>query len=101
MRNDDSLVEKKKSRKINKKKLKRKAAADEVIFIFEQTLKDRKTTQILNEIKRNNPRSSVDKKSIERIMTGNSKVFSSELNEERYDYYKCLREEVYKFHKNT
>ena len=45
-----------------------------------------------------NPQSGIDKKQVEVISTGNSKVFESELLAERYKYYLELREKVYAFH---
>ena len=46
-----------------------------------------------------NPHSGIDKKRVEVISTGNSKVFESELSPERYKYYLELREKVYAFKK--
>jgi hypothetical protein len=44
-----------------------------------------------------NSQSGVDKKKVEVISTGNSKVFETELVPERYKYYLELREKVYAF----
>ena len=97
--NDNKSIEFKKMRKIRKKRQKRKASAEEVIYIFEQTLKGKKSIQIYNEIKRNNTKSSIEKKNVEIIMTGNCKIFPNELSELRYGHYSYLREEVYKYNK--
>ena len=45
-----------------------------------------------------NHESGVDKKKVEVIATGNSKLFEKELPTERYQYYLELREKVYEFH---
>jgi hypothetical protein len=45
------------------------------------------------------PESGVDKKKVEVIATGNSKIYESELDPEKYNYYLELREKVYAFHK--
>jgi hypothetical protein len=52
-----------------------------------------------NTIIQQTPQSGVDKKKVEVISTGNSKVFEKELSTERYKYYLELREKVYEFHK--
>ena len=59
-----------------------------------------KTIKIFNTIIQNNPNSLVLKKNVENIYTGNTKVYETELNEERYKYYLELREKVYNFHKS-
>jgi hypothetical protein len=43
--------------------------------------------------------SAVDKKKTESVATGNCKVYPSELSNEKYDYYKSLREKIYEFNK--
>ena len=94
-------IQKKKIRKEGKKKDKRHATAEEVIYIFEKILEGWKTIKIYNTIIQNNPKSLLLKKNVENISTGNSKVYESELTEEKYKYYIELREKVYQFHKNN
>lgn len=86
-----------KKRKGIKKIEKRNTTANEVIFIFEKVLEDWKTIKIYNTIIQNNPRSSILKKNVENISTGNCKVYENELEKDRYDYYLNLREKVYKY----
>ena len=90
----------KKIRKESKRKDKRHATAEEVIYIFEKVLEGWKTIKIFNTIIQNNRNSLVLKKNVENICTGNTKVYESELNEERYKYYLELREKVYDLHKS-
>ena len=91
---------KKKERRELKKKDRRNATCEEVIYIFEKILEGWKTIKIYNTIIQTNPNSIVTKKNVENISTGNSKVFISELTEDRYKYYEELRVKVYEFHKN-
>ena len=63
----------------------------------EEVLEDWKTIRIFNTIVQNNPDSAIDKKTVERIATGNSKVYQSELSPERFQYYQELREKVYQY----
>lgn len=93
-------LEKKKIRRESKRKDKRHATQEEVIYIFEKILEGWKTIKIFNTIIQNNPNSLVLKKNIENISTGNVKVYQNELSEDRYKYYLNLREKVYDFHKN-
>ena len=97
--NDSKYIEIKKRKEL-KKKDRRNASGNEVIFIFEKILEGWKTIRIYNTIIQNNPNSSVEKKNVENISTGNSKVYESELCPEKYKYYLELREKVYEFHKN-
>jgi hypothetical protein len=76
---------------------KRSTHPEEVIFIFEKVLEDWKTIRIYNTIIQNNPDSHIDKKTVERIATANSKVYQSELSKERFTYYQELREKVYQY----
>ena len=92
-------IQQKTERREVKKKDRRGANAEEVIYIFEKILEGWKTIRIYNTIIQNNPSSSVDKKNVENISTGNSKVYTSELSNERYEYYNNLREKVYNYHK--
>lgn len=98
--NNTKYIEIKKKRKELKKTDKRHANAEEVIFIFEKILEGWKTIKIYNTIIQNNPNSLVNKKNVENISTGNSKVYESELCTEKYKYYLELRQKVYDFHKN-
>ena len=92
-------IQQKSDRREVKKKDRRGATAEEVIYIFEKILEDWKTIRIYNTIIQNNPASTVDKKNVENISTGNSKVYTSELSTERFEYYNSLREKVYNSHK--
>ena len=80
---------------------KRSVTGEEVIFIFEKILEGWKTIRIFNTIIQSNPNSSVDKKKVETIATGNCKVYPSELSEDKYNYYLLLREKVYSFHEKA
>jgi hypothetical protein len=95
----EKFIQMKKERREKKRTDKRSITGEEVIFIFEKVLEGWKTIRIYNTIIQNNPKSFVDKKQTETIATGNCKVYPSELSNERYEYYKSLREKVYKFHK--
>ncbi len=95
----DQYIIKKKERREIKKKDKRNATAEEVIYIFEKILEGWKTIRIYNTIIQTNPQSLILKKNVEQISTGNSKVYETELPHERYIYYLDLREKVYQFHK--
>jgi hypothetical protein len=100
IKDKETYIEKKKARREIKKKNRRGATAEEVIYIFEKILEQWKTIKIYNTIIQNNPKSEVSKKNVENISTGNSKVYENELNAERFKYYNELREKVYEFHKN-
>jgi hypothetical protein len=89
----------KKDRREKKRTTKRGITGEEVIFIFEKILEGWKTIRIYNTMIQQNPQSGIDKKKVEVISTGNSKVFEKELTLERYKYYLDLREKVYEFHK--
>jgi hypothetical protein len=90
----------KQKRREEKRKIKRTASADEVIYIFEKILQGWKTIRIYNTIIQTNHSSQITKKNVENISTGNCKVYESELTEERFKYYIELREKVYNFHKS-
>ena len=92
-------IQQKSERREVKKKDRRGATAEEVIYIFEKILEGWKTIRIYNTVIQNNPASTVDKKNVENISTGNSKVYISELSTERFEYYNALREKVYNYHK--
>lgn len=99
--NNEKYIQIKKERRQKKKTLKRNATAEEVIYIFEKILEGWKTIRIYNTIIQNNPKSEVSKKNVENISTGNSKVYQTELSEEKYKYYNELRNKVYELHKST
>ncbi len=88
---------KKLERRATKRMKKRDVTADEVIFIFEKVLDNWKTIRIYNTIIQNDPSSGVVKSVVEKISTGNCKVYLNELSKERYDYYLKLREQVYEY----
>jgi len=94
MENQD-YIKIKKERREKKRTTKRLATAEEVIFIFEKVLENWKTIKIYNTIIQTNPNSSINKKTVENISTGNCKIYESELSKEKYDYYLSLREKVY------
>jgi len=96
--NKANYILEKQERREKKRTLKRKANADEVIFIFEKVLEGWKTIRIYNTIIQQTPGSAIDKKWVEKIATGNSKLYESELTKEKYIYYLELREKVYIFH---
>ena len=93
--NKEVYIEIKKARREIKKKNRRGATAEEVIYIFEKVLEGWKTIRIYNTVIQINPKSEVSKKNVENISTGNSKVYENELDHERYKYYTELREKVY------
>jgi hypothetical protein len=92
-------IQAKKQRREKKRCEKRSITGEEVIFIFEKILEGWKTIKIYNTIIQNNPNSNIDKKITEKISTGNCKVYENELSKERYEYYLCLREKIYIYHK--
>lgn len=85
----------KQKRRDIKKTEKRKANANEVIYIFEKILEGWKTIRIYNTIIQENPNSNIFKKNVEQISTGNCKINEIELTKERYLYYTELRKQVY------
>jgi hypothetical protein len=91
----------KKERREKKRSTKRGITGEEVIFIFEKILAGWKTIRIYNTMIQQTPDSGVDKKKVEVIATGNSKIYESELDPEKYKYYLELREKVYAFHKSS
>ena len=98
-KNKECFLIVKKERREKKRTAKRGITGDEVIFIFEKILEGWKTIKIYNTMIQQNPQSGVDKKKVEVISTGNSKVYETELTSDRYKYYIFLREKVYAFHK--
>jgi len=99
--NKSDYIDVKKNRREIKRSTKRTATPEEVIFIFEKILEGWKTIKIFNNIIQNNPNSLLDKKKVEKIATGNCKIFENELSKEKYTYYVNLREKVYDYHKST
>jgi hypothetical protein len=98
--NNEKYIQIKKERRQKKKTLKRSASAEEVIYIFEKILEGWKTIRIYNTIIQTNPKSEISKKNVENISTGNSKVYETELSEEKFKYYNELRNKVYELHKS-
>ena len=96
----EDFIQMKQERREKKRIGKRSTHPEEVIFIFEKVLEDWKTIRIYNTLVQNNPDSQIDKKTVERIATGNSKVYASELQKERFLYYQELREKVYQHIEN-
>jgi len=96
--NKSDYIDVKKNRREIKRSTKRTATPEEVIFIFEKILEGWKTIKIFNNIIQNNPNSLLDKKKVEKIATGNCKIFENELSKEKYTYYVNLREKVYHYH---
>jgi hypothetical protein len=94
----EDYVKIKQERREKKRIVKRSTDPEEVIFIFEKVLEGWPTIRIYNTIIQNNPDSAIDKKKVEQIATGNSKVYESEMTKERYAYYQELREKVYSLH---
>ena len=94
---DNPYYQAKQKRRKEKRQTKRKANGDEVLMIFRMVLDDKKSSQIINEIKRQNPNTPVEKKHVERIMTGNCKVNQDELSSESFQEYIDLRQQVYEY----
>lgn len=95
-----NYINEKKLRREVKKKDRRHATPEEVIFIFEKILEGWKTIRIYNTIIQTNPKSNVQKKHVENISTGNCKIYQNEVDEEKYYNYQLLREKVYQYHIN-
>jgi hypothetical protein len=91
----------KKERRETKRCEKRSITGEEVIFIFEKFIEGWTTIRIYNTIIQNDKNSSVDKKKVETIVSGNCKVYENELSSEKYKQYLELREKVYEIHKNN
>ena len=94
----EDYVKMKQIRREKKRIVKRSTNPEDVIFIFEKVLEGCPTIRIYNTIVQNNPESGIDKKKVEQIATGNSKVYESEMTKERFLYYQELRERVYAKH---
>lgn len=98
MDKQQKYIEIKQKRRQSKKTEKRNASYQEVIYIFEKVLEDWKTIKIYNTIIQNDSSSTILKKNVENIATGNSKVYETELLGEDFEKYKILREKVYQYH---
>ena len=98
MNNQQKYIDIKQKRRQSKKTEKRNASYKEVIYIFEKVLEGWKTIKIYNTIIQNDPSSTILKKNVENIATGNSKVYETELSPEDFEKYKLLREKVYPCH---
>lgn len=96
MENNNKFFKDKQERRVKKRIEKRDTTAEEVIYIFEKILDGWKTIRIYNTIIQNNPQTNISKKIVEKISTGNCKIFENELDKERYQYYINLRENIYK-----
>ena len=90
------FIQMKKARREKKRTEKRSITGEEVIYIFEKFIEGWATIKIYNTIIQNNPNSAVDKKKVETIVSGNCKVYETELSSEKFKYYLELREKVYK-----
>jgi hypothetical protein len=91
----------KKDNREKKRCEKRSITGEEVIFIFEKFIEGWTTIRIYNVIIQNNKNSSIDKKKVETIVSGNCKVYENELSTEKYKQYLELRQKVYEIHKNN
>jgi hypothetical protein len=94
------FIQMKKVRREKKRTDKRSITGDEVIFIFEKFIEGWTTIKIYNTIIQNDKNSAVNKKKVETIVSGNCKVYETELSDEKYKHYLELREQVYKIHKD-
>jgi hypothetical protein len=88
----------KKDRREKKRTLKRSTSGKEVLFIFEKVLEGWPTIRIYNTLRQMDPMSITEKKKVEKIATGNCKVYESELTSEEYQQYIDLRKKVYEYH---
>jgi hypothetical protein len=90
------FIQMKKARREKKRTEKRSITGEEVIYIFEKFIEGWATIKIYNTIIQNNPNSAVNKKKVETIVSGNCKVYETELSSEKFKYYLELRDKVYK-----
>jgi hypothetical protein len=100
-KNKTEFIQMKKVRREKKRTEKRSITGEEVIFIFEKFIEGWATIKIYNTIIQNNPNSAVNKKKVETIVSGNCKVYESELSTEKFKHYLELREKVYEINKNN
>jgi hypothetical protein len=98
-KNKTEFIQMKKVRREKKRTEKRSITGEEVIYIFEKFIEGWATIKIYNTIIQNNPNSEVNKKKVETIVSGNCKVYETELSKDRYEYYVFLREKVYENNK--
>ena len=68
---------------------------------FEKFIEGWTTIRIYNTIIQNDKNSSVDKKKVETIVSGNCKVYENELSSEKYKHYLELRAKIYELHNST
>jgi hypothetical protein len=99
-KNKTEFIQMKKVRREKKRTEKRSITGEEVIFIFEKFIEGWSTIRIYNTIIQNNSESQVSKKKVETIVSGNCKIYETELSSEKYKYYLELREKIYEIHKN-
>ena len=88
----------KKDRREKKRTSKRSTTGHEVLFIFEKVLEGWTTIRIYNTLRQMDSLSETEKKKVEKIATGNCKVYENELISEDYQRYLELRQKVYDFH---
>lgn len=91
----------KKDRREKKRTTKRSTSGKEVLFIFEKVLEGWSTIRIYNTLRQMDSLSVTEKKKVEKIATGNCKVYESELFPEEYEKYIELRKKVYDYNKNN
>ncbi len=89
----------KKNTKKNKYIENRKATPHEILYIFQKVLDGWKTIKIYNLILQNNSSTKITKKIVENIANGNVRIYNYELDEDEYNLYVTLREQVYNYHK--
>jgi hypothetical protein len=94
----NKYINEKKERRKDKQINKRKTDAETVIFIFEKLLDGWATIRIFNTIRQTDASSIITKKQVEKIATGNIKLFENELEPERFLYYQTLRKNIYELH---
>ena len=92
------FIQMKKERREKKRCEKRAITGEEVIFIFEKFIEGWTTIRIFNTIIQNDHTSAVDKKKVETIVSGNCKIYETELSVEKYKYYLELRAKIYELH---
>ena len=95
-KNKTEFIQMKKVRREKKRTEKRSITGEEVIFIFEKFIEGWATIKIYNTIIQNDKNSAINKKKVETIVSGNCKVYETELSPDRYEYYTSLREQIYK-----
>ena len=91
----------KKERREVKRINKRTTTGKEVLFIFEKVLEGWKTIRIYNTLRQMDKNSQTEKKKVEKIATGNCKVYENELSPEEYQKYLELRKKVYEYNNGS